>query len=156
MEEKFLKVKFDPRGIICTNLKEVHPRNIPEKFHQNWTCIGNQEISDLTKNISRRQNKINVLTNFHEEINSLLPGRKVFKQTHIIRKNVLTKNIAQTPGGHVFQPTLITFKITIIVASRVLTRKNAPPPGAHAFQPTKTMFKLVQDIIGTNLLTKFN
>ncbi|KAH3746719.1 hypothetical protein DPMN_181131 [Dreissena polymorpha] len=45
----------------------------------------------------------------------------------------------------------IIFPITI-----VLTRKNVPPPGAHVFQPTETMFKLVQDIIKTNLLTKFH
>ncbi|KAH3890370.1 hypothetical protein DPMN_014450 [Dreissena polymorpha] len=63
------------------------------------------------------------------------------------------------------------------LASRMLTRKNAPTnkptgtifesvqdiiwkkalsPGGHVFQITLTMFKLVQDIIGTNLLTKFH
>ncbi|KAH3775646.1 hypothetical protein DPMN_177052 [Dreissena polymorpha] len=45
---------------------------------------------------------------------------------------------------------------TINVASRVLTRKNAPPPGGHVLKETKTIFKLIQDIIGTNLLTKFH
>ncbi|KAH3698368.1 hypothetical protein DPMN_085888 [Dreissena polymorpha] len=64
----------------------------------------------------------------------------------------------------------------INVASRVLTRKNAPPPGSHVFQPTGiivklekctplgshvfranvTIFELIQDIIKTNLLTKFH
>ncbi|KAH3828243.1 hypothetical protein DPMN_130196 [Dreissena polymorpha] len=33
-------------------------------------------------------------------------------------------------------------------------RKNAPPPGDHVFQATGPIFKPVQDIIGTNLLTK--
>ncbi|KAH3876238.1 hypothetical protein DPMN_000075 [Dreissena polymorpha] len=75
---------------------------------------------------------------------------------------------------------------TVNVASRVLTRfyyrhiqKNAPPLGSHAnfltkfhedwkineqcpapdghvFKATKTMFELIQDIIRTNLLTKFH
>ncbi|KAH3775573.1 hypothetical protein DPMN_176978 [Dreissena polymorpha] len=45
---------------------------------------------------------------------------------------------------------------TINVASRVLTRKNAPPSGGHVLKETKTIFKLIQDIIGTNLLTKFH
>ncbi|KAH3694731.1 hypothetical protein DPMN_082172 [Dreissena polymorpha] len=36
------------------------------------------------------------------------------------------------------------------------TRKNAPPPGAHFFEPTGTIFELAQDIILTNLLTKFH
>ncbi|KAH3797702.1 hypothetical protein DPMN_151288 [Dreissena polymorpha] len=42
---------------------------------------------------------------------------------------------------------------TINVASRV---SNAPPPGAHVFDPTKAIFELAQDIIGTNLLTKYH
>ncbi|KAH3747454.1 hypothetical protein DPMN_181881 [Dreissena polymorpha] len=64
------------------------------------------------------------------------------------------------------------------VASRVLTRKNAPPPGSHFhedrtvnvasrekcpapwkpffFQANIIIFELIQDIIETNLLTKFH
>ncbi|KAH3884886.1 hypothetical protein DPMN_008872 [Dreissena polymorpha] len=34
--------------------------------------------------------------------------------------------------------------------------KNAPPTGGHVFQATGTIFELVQNIIGTNLLTKFH
>ncbi|KAH3897638.1 hypothetical protein DPMN_021831 [Dreissena polymorpha] len=52
---------------------------------------------------------------------------------------------------------------TINVASRVLTRfyyshirQNAPPLGSHVFQAKVTIFELIQDIIGTNLLTKKN
>ncbi|KAH3887232.1 hypothetical protein DPMN_011248 [Dreissena polymorpha] len=40
---------------------------------------------------------------------------------------------------------------TINVASRV---KNAPPLGSHVFQAKVTIFELIQDIIGTNLLSK--
>ena len=35
-------------------------------------------------------------------------------------------------------------------------RKTATPPGSHVFQPTETIFKLVQDTIGTHVLTKFH
>ncbi|KAH3699014.1 hypothetical protein DPMN_073960 [Dreissena polymorpha] len=35
-------------------------------------------------------------------------------------------------------------------------RKKPPPPGGHVFQATGTNFELVQDIIGTNFLTKFH
>ncbi|KAH3887734.1 hypothetical protein DPMN_011753 [Dreissena polymorpha] len=35
-------------------------------------------------------------------------------------------------------------------------RKNDPPTGSHVFQATGTTFELVQNIIGTNLLTKFH
>ncbi len=35
-------------------------------------------------------------------------------------------------------------------------RKTATPPGSHVFQPTGTIYELVQDIIRTNVLTKFH
>ncbi|KAH3794702.1 hypothetical protein DPMN_148240 [Dreissena polymorpha] len=74
---------------------------------------------------------------------------------------------APPPGGHVFQPTGINFdssKIfhedwTINLASRVLTRhikKNAPTLGSHVFQANITSFEFIQDIMETNLLTKFH
>ncbi|KAH3742166.1 hypothetical protein DPMN_048902 [Dreissena polymorpha] len=43
----------------------------------------------------------------------------------------------------------------INVAFQVLTRTYAPPPGVNVFQQTRTIFELIQDIIGTNVLTKF-
>ena len=96
-----------------------------------------------------------------------------FYYSHI-RKN------APAPASHVFQPTGIIFKLvqdiigmnlltkfhedqTVNVASRVLTRfyysyirKNAPPLGSHVFQANIIIFELIQDIIETNLLTKFH
>ncbi|KAH3854794.1 hypothetical protein DPMN_097343 [Dreissena polymorpha] len=34
--------------------------------------------------------------------------------------------------------------------------KNVPPPGGHVFHPTRAIFELLQEIIWTNLLTKFH
>ncbi|KAH3738688.1 hypothetical protein DPMN_045328 [Dreissena polymorpha] len=109
----------------------------------------------------------NHLSKFHED-------RKIN-----MASRVLTKKNAPPPGGHVFQSTDIIFKLfqdiigmnlltkfhedrTINVASRVLTRfcyshkrKNAPPLGNHVFQANVTIFEVIQDIIETNLLTKF-
>ncbi|KAH3713482.1 hypothetical protein DPMN_073274 [Dreissena polymorpha] len=96
-----------------------------------------------------------------------------------IGTNLLTNKNAPPPGSHVFQPTCIIFELvqdirmnlltkfhkdwTVIVASRVLTRfyyshirKNAPPLGSHFFQANIIIFELIQDIIETNLLTKFH
>ncbi|KAH3724896.1 hypothetical protein DPMN_050723 [Dreissena polymorpha] len=91
----------------------------------------------------------------------------------------ITKN-APPPGSHVFQPTCIIFELvqdiirmnlltkfhedrTVNVASRVLTRfyyshirKIVPPIGSHVFQANIIIFTLIQDIIETNLLTKFH
>ncbi|KAH3796200.1 hypothetical protein DPMN_149768 [Dreissena polymorpha] len=73
----------------------------------------------------------NLLTKFHDDWTINLAS---------IEKN------APTSGGHFHD------KQTINVASIM---KNAPPPGGHVFQLTGTIFKLIQDNIGTNLLTKF-
>ncbi|KAH3885567.1 hypothetical protein DPMN_009562 [Dreissena polymorpha] len=110
----------------------------------------------------------NLLSKFHEDWKINVAFR------------VLTRKNAPLPGGHVFQPTGIIFELiqdiigmnlltkfyedqTINVASRVLTRfyyshirKNAPPLGSHVFQANVTIFELIQDIIETNLLTKFH
>ncbi|KAH3755747.1 hypothetical protein DPMN_190446 [Dreissena polymorpha] len=68
----------------------------------------------------------------------------------IIRTNLLTRIHSPIPGGYYYED------LTINVTLRVLTRKmlSPPSPGGHVFQPTGTIFKLVQDIIGTNLVTK--
>ncbi|KAH3769876.1 hypothetical protein DPMN_171157 [Dreissena polymorpha] len=105
--------------------------------------------------------RTNVLTNFHEQT------------------NVLTKfqENCPPPGGHVFQPTGTIFELVKDITGKKLMRifheqrtikqgfteaiyshlrKNAPPPGGHVFQPTGAIFQLIQDIIGTNLLTKLH
>ncbi|KAH3872245.1 hypothetical protein DPMN_035460 [Dreissena polymorpha] len=69
----------------------------------------------------------NLLTKFHED-------RKIN-----VASRVLTRKNAPP--------------LTIDVASRV---KNAPPFGGHVFQANVTIFELIQDIIETNLLTKFH
>ena len=84
------------------------------------------------------------------------------------------------PGGHIFittetifeliQDIIGTYRLTkfhkdkkINVAWRVLTRftnshrwKNAPPTGSYVFRPTGVIFEVVKDIVGMNLLAKFN
>ncbi|KAH3736025.1 hypothetical protein DPMN_042585, partial [Dreissena polymorpha] len=43
-----------------------------------------------------------------------------------------------------------------LVAHLMLTRKTAPPPDGHVFHRTATIFKLSQDILRTNVPTKFH
>ncbi|KAH3853976.1 hypothetical protein DPMN_096514 [Dreissena polymorpha] len=93
----------------------------------------------------------------------------IFKLIQDIKKtNFLTKKNAPPPGGHFHEDQ------TISVDSIVLTRKNdprlgghvfqatgvtrkiPPPPDSHVFQQTGTIFELIQDIIRTNVLTKFH
>ncbi|KAH3704962.1 hypothetical protein DPMN_080024 [Dreissena polymorpha] len=99
--------------------------------------------------------RTNVLTKFYE-------GWTIYATT---RKN------ATPPSGHFHED------LSINVASRLLTRQNIPTPGNHffnqhlsdshktknatahcgyVFQAIGTIFELVQDIIRTNVLTKFH
>ena len=134
---------FQPTGIIFELAQDIIGMNLLTKFHTDWTI----------KVASR------VLTRFY--------------YSHI-------RKIAPPFGSHVFQAKLTIFKLIqdisgtnllskfhedrkINVASRVLTRfyyshirKNAPPLGSHVFQANVTIFELIQDIIETNLLTKFH
>ncbi|KAH3695467.1 hypothetical protein DPMN_082927 [Dreissena polymorpha] len=96
------------------------------------------------------------------------PGCHVFKATKTIFE--LIQDVIGTNHLSKFHDDL-----KINVTSRVLTRKNAPPPwwpyiigmnlltkknatplGSHVFQANFTIFELIQDIIETNLLTKFH
>ncbi|KAH3890109.1 hypothetical protein DPMN_014180 [Dreissena polymorpha] len=66
---------------------------------------------------------------------------------------------SEHPGGHVFQQIGTIFfheDSTLNAHFKSVNKKNEPPPGGHVFQPTRTFFELGQDIIGTNLLTKFH
>ncbi|KAH3773320.1 hypothetical protein DPMN_174679 [Dreissena polymorpha] len=67
-------------------------------------------------------------------------------------------NMKKAPplGGHVFHDIIGTLYRVLKRSNCPDTRKNAPPPGAHVFEPTGTIFELAQDIILTNLLTKFH
>ncbi|KAH3796487.1 hypothetical protein DPMN_150055 [Dreissena polymorpha] len=90
--------------------------------------------------------KTNLLTIFHHD------------WTINVASRVLTRKNAPPPGGIVFKPTGIIFKLdnkyfTKAVYSHI--RKNAPPLGSHVFQAKVTIFELIQDIIGTNLQSKF-
>ncbi|KAH3857810.1 hypothetical protein DPMN_100425 [Dreissena polymorpha] len=78
---------------------------------------------------------MNLLTKFHEDQTINVASRK--KKAPPLGSNVSQAN-------------------TINVASRVSTRKNALPLGSHVFQANVTIIKLIQDIIQTNLLTKFH
>ncbi|KAH3705709.1 hypothetical protein DPMN_080787 [Dreissena polymorpha] len=81
--------------------------------------------------------RMNPLTKFHED------------QKINVASRVLTRKNTPPPGGHVFQPTGIILELCY-------QEKNAPPLGSHVFQANVIIFKLIQDVIETNLLTKFH
>ncbi|KAH3692873.1 hypothetical protein DPMN_193209 [Dreissena polymorpha] len=103
---------------------------------------------------------MNLLTEFHED-RTINVASRVLTRFYLKFKKPYKEN-APPLGSHVFSIKHInkTNLLAIFhedwainVASIV---KNAPPPGGHVFQPTDIIFELVQDIIGSNLLTKKN
>ncbi|KAH3886213.1 hypothetical protein DPMN_010214 [Dreissena polymorpha] len=164
---------FQPTGSIF-ELTYFIGTHVLTKFHEARTIhvasrvLTMQMLTPLDAQKLIKQKDIigtNLLTKFHEDWEINVASR--------------VKN-APLPGSHVFQPTGIIFELvkdiigmnlltefhedrTVNVASRVLTRfynshmrKNAPPLGSHVFQANITIFELIQDIIKTNLLTKFH
>ncbi|KAH3704901.1 hypothetical protein DPMN_079962 [Dreissena polymorpha] len=102
--------------------------NLLTKFHDDWT--------------------INMASRVLTRTNATPPWRQYIVGTNRLTRfhDDLTINVASR----------VLIILEINVASRVLTMKNSPPHGGHVFQPTKTIFKLIQNIIGSNLLTKFH
>ncbi|KAH3819847.1 hypothetical protein DPMN_121589 [Dreissena polymorpha] len=142
---------------VLTRFYYSHIKPYKEKCPAPWQpCFSSKDIIGT-----------NLLSKFHYD-----------RKTNVASR-VLTRKNAPPPGGHVFQPSGTIFELvqdiirmnlltkfhedwTINVASRVLTRfyyshirKNALPLGSHVFQAKVTIFEL-QDIIGTNLLSKFH
>ncbi|KAH3693164.1 hypothetical protein DPMN_192566 [Dreissena polymorpha] len=116
------------RDIYIANVKNVTSRKRPPGGH---VCLPIQTIFELNCRIQSYMKKCPA------------PWRP-----YIIGINLLTKFHEDW---------------AINVVSRVLTRfyyshirKNAPPLGSHVFQANVTIFDLIQDIIKTNLLTKFH
>ncbi|KAH3866855.1 hypothetical protein DPMN_029978 [Dreissena polymorpha] len=149
---------FQPTSIIFELVQDIIGMNLLTKFHKVWTI----NVASRVKNAPPHGSHV-FQAKLHED-------RKI---------NVASREKCPAPGDHVFQPTGIIFELvqdiigmnlltkfyedqTINVASRVLTRfyyshirKSDPPLGSHVFQANVTIFELIQDIIETNLLTKF-
>ncbi|KAH3697367.1 hypothetical protein DPMN_084866 [Dreissena polymorpha] len=84
--------------------------------------------------------------------------RTIFKIVqYIIETNLLTKFHEDQKLMWLLEknatPPWRSYIIGTNCLTKVLIRKNAPPPGGHVFKTTEPIFKLIQDIIGTNLLT---
>ncbi|KAH3887017.1 hypothetical protein DPMN_011030 [Dreissena polymorpha] len=172
---------FHSTGTIFILVQDIIGTHVLTKFHEDWTknvtsrvltrktaTPPGGHVFQPTGTIFKLVQDIigtHVLTKFHED------------WTKNVTSRVLTRKTATPHGGHVFQPTGTIFELvqdiirthvltkfhedrTINVTSRVLTRfaiyKTATPPGCHVFQSTGTIFELVQDIIGTQVLSKFH
>ncbi|KAH3892186.1 hypothetical protein DPMN_016299 [Dreissena polymorpha] len=168
------KDKFSPPGghvflqtrTIFKHIQDIIRTNGLTKFHDDWTInvifrvknaphSGSHVFSRNWNHFELLQDIIgkNLLNKFHEDQTINVASRVLQNATtpfHNDRKisvfSTVNKKYASrlvAPGGPWWH-------------MNVASRENAPPPDGHVFQPTRTIFKLIQDIIRTNLLTKFH
>ncbi|KAH3820268.1 hypothetical protein DPMN_122014 [Dreissena polymorpha] len=158
------KKKPAPIWTIFELVRDINKTNVLTNFHDDWAKIVTSidHVFQLTGTIFKLNSHIketNVLTKFHENWtkNVTFSVSTCFHYIHI------EKNAPPT-GSHVFFTNLDHFRT-------LFTRKTAPPTDGHVFQQTGTTFEhnqhiikanilthfeLVQDITGTNLMTKFH
>ncbi|KAH3883091.1 hypothetical protein DPMN_007041 [Dreissena polymorpha] len=147
---------FPPTGTIFELIQDIIGTNHLTKFHDRAINVTTRVLTSHIKKNTPPPDIIrtNLLTKFHED-------RKIN-----VASRVLTRKNAPPPGSHVFQPTSIIFELVPRYywgesSDQVSRRpddkwKNAPPLCSHVFQAHVTIFELIQDIIETNLLTKFH
>ncbi|KAH3814008.1 hypothetical protein DPMN_142484 [Dreissena polymorpha] len=149
---------FQATGTIFKHVYDIIGSHLLTKFHDDRTL--NVASRVLTKKNSPPPWRpyiigTNLLTIFHED-RTIYVAFTAPWWPYIIGTNLQTKfhdDWKINEASRVLTRNNIT---TINVASRVLTRINDPPLGSLVFQANVTIFELIQDIIETNLLTKFH
>ncbi|KAH3891512.1 hypothetical protein DPMN_015616 [Dreissena polymorpha] len=165
---------FQAQNIIGTNLLT--------KFHEDRTVNMASRVltrfyySHIRKNVPPLGSNVFQANIIMFKLIQNIIETKFLTKFHDDRKiNVTSKVLTRKNAPPPWWPYIIGMNLltefhedrTINVASRVLTRfyyshiyshikKNVPPLGSNVFQAKVTIFKLIQDIIGTNLLTKFH
>ncbi|KAH3809189.1 hypothetical protein DPMN_137550 [Dreissena polymorpha] len=164
---------FQPTGTIFKLFHEDQRINMASRvFTRKNTPPPGAHVFQPTGTIFKlfhEDQRINMASRVFTRKNTPPPGAHVFQPT-----GTFCKLILDMIGTNLL--TKFRDDWTINVAFRVLIRmnlltnvnkvlqnpykailgKNDPPPGGHVFKATGTIFQLVQDIIGTNLQTKFH
>ncbi|KAH3866225.1 hypothetical protein DPMN_029284 [Dreissena polymorpha] len=140
---------FQPTGTIFEILQDIIGKNLLTKvltrfYFKTGTIL--KLVEDIIRTI--------FLIKFHEDwtINVTLRLKNA-SPPDIIGANLSTKFHEDKTINSINKEKCTP---TDIIGTTLLTKKNTPPPGGHVLQPTQTIFELVQDIIGTNLLTMFH
>ncbi|KAH3728248.1 hypothetical protein DPMN_054201 [Dreissena polymorpha] len=145
---------FHQTRTIFVHIQDMIKTNILTKCHEDWTINVTLSMktsfyySHLRKNAPPPSGNVFQPTGtIFEHIQDII-GTNLLNKFHEhqiinVASKVLTWKNARPPGGNFHEDWTIMWPL----------EKNAPPPGSHVFQATGTIFELVQDIIGTNLLT---
>ncbi|KAH3692031.1 hypothetical protein DPMN_194908 [Dreissena polymorpha] len=143
-----VRTTHDGRGITGTIFELFHKDrtiNVASRVLTSHVFQVNVTIFELIQDII----ETNLLTKFHENWTLNVASR-------VLTRPMLTTHDGQkaiTNAHH--EHIVLSFDINFIVL-KVNLLENAPPLGSHVFQVNVTIFELIQDIIETNLLTKFH
>ncbi|KAH3794799.1 hypothetical protein DPMN_148338 [Dreissena polymorpha] len=148
----------------------VHPSeltcSVQPKFHEDPPC---GHVFQQTRTILKLIQDIikTNLTKFHEDwtinvtlrVKNFLPTGSHFHEDQTINVAFTVLTSQPKPSFLLIQDIKYSEKFhedwTINVTfGPYMYYEKCPNPGGHVFQPTRTIFELVQDIIGTILLTK--
>ncbi|KAH3843041.1 hypothetical protein DPMN_116548 [Dreissena polymorpha] len=166
---------FQPTGTIFKLIQHIIGTNLLTIFHEDRTInvTSRQYIySHIRKNAPPPGGHVFKATGTIFELVQDIIGTNLQTKFHDdwninVASRVLTRKNAPPPGGNVFQPTGIirprnysdksSDQVSLGLDNKLWPlEKNDPPLGSHVFQANVTIFKLIQDIIETNLLTKFH
>ncbi|KAH3699771.1 hypothetical protein DPMN_074734 [Dreissena polymorpha] len=168
---------FQATGTIFKLVQDIIRTNIFTKGHEdltiNVTFIGFTSFyymySHIWKYSPPPSGNTNLLSKFHED-RTINMASKVLTRFYYSHINTCVKGKIPRPLTYRYVLTRFHEYQTKNLASRVLTRQNAPPhstgaifelgklphPWRQCFLTDQNHFELVQDIIGTNLMTKFH
>ncbi|KAH3752156.1 hypothetical protein DPMN_186768 [Dreissena polymorpha] len=163
---------FQPTGIIFELVQDIIGMNLLTKFYEDQTI---NKASRVLTRFYYSYNQWHDMTSSTAEPGLLFPTHLMLKAmakdagflkhkritNHSVRKFLVQKlrnaNIPPTETmaitGHK-NVQYITNYSNISVEQQ--QKKNAPPLGSHIFQANVIIFEHIQDIIKTNLLTKFH
>ncbi|KAH3854469.1 hypothetical protein DPMN_097011 [Dreissena polymorpha] len=142
---------FQPTGIIFELVQDINGMNLLTKFHKDWTINVTSRVKNAPPLGSHVfQAKVTIFELIQDIIGTNLLSKFDEDRKINVTFTVLTRKNALPPGGYFFM------KIRQLMWPLDSRVKNAPPLGSHVFQANVSIFELIQDIIETNLLTKFH
>ncbi|KAH3748541.1 hypothetical protein DPMN_182987 [Dreissena polymorpha] len=124
---------FQSNVTILEHIRNIKKTNLLTKFHEDWTI--NKASRVLTRFFNQLESFLKNVPRYYWDVTR-------FYYSHIRAPDKERPKKLQSVQKHAFN---------ILYA-----KKNGPLLGSHVFQSKVTIFELIQDIIGTNLLSKFH
>ncbi|KAH3801043.1 hypothetical protein DPMN_154687 [Dreissena polymorpha] len=143
---------FQPKGIIFELVQDIIGMNYLTKFHENWTInvASRENAPPLGSHVF--QTKVTIFKLIQDSIMTNL-RTKFYEDREInVASRVLTRKKCPAP----WQPYIIRMNLLTKFLEDWTINEKCTVPWQPCFSSKVTIFELIQDIIGTNLLSKKN